>query len=114
MVYLIHFAEKLHRAQHYLGLSVTQESFEKRIECHVKNRGARILRAVNANGIDWKVVRVWPESDGNFERTLKNKKKASILCPVCNKSIVIPANEIKIIEAINKLHDRGNRIRQLS
>ena len=82
MVYLIHFAQKFKHAEHYLGYA-KDELFEKRLECHRKNHGAAILRALNKLGISWSVVRTWPSEDGNFERKLKNQKKARCLCPIC-------------------------------
>lgn len=85
MVYLIHFDEPFGHAQHYLGYS-KDELFEKRMECHKKNQGSRLIAAVNKAGIGWKVVRTWPNEDGNFERKLKNWKKSRCLCPVCKEN----------------------------
>jgi predicted GIY-YIG superfamily endonuclease len=50
MVYLIHFQTKLHHAQHYLGFA---SDLMQRIEMHRTNRGAKLLAAVNDNGINW-------------------------------------------------------------
>lgn len=86
MVYLIHFETKFkNKVQHYIGYSA-DEKFASRIRHHEKNTGARLLRAVNLAGIKWKVVRQWPDEDGNFERRLKNRKNASDLCPVCREA----------------------------
>ncbi len=93
MVYLIHFHEKFHHAQHYIGYSA-DEKFEQRIECHKKNRGAAILRALNKLGIKWEVVRTWKNEDGNFERKLKNKKNAKELCPICNDKLTIVSSHV--------------------
>lgn len=82
MVYLIHFDQKLKHAQHYIGFCYDNR-FKKRISHHRNNTGAPILRALNKAGIGWSVVRTWPNEDGNFERKLKNQKKASCLCPIC-------------------------------
>ena len=38
-------------------------------------------------GIQFNVVRTWPDGDRNFERSLKNKKKASRFCPICNPKL---------------------------
>jgi predicted GIY-YIG superfamily endonuclease len=83
MVYLIHLETKLSHAGHYIGYSA-DDKFSARIHHHEKNTGSAFLRAVNKAGIKWKVVRQWPNEDGNFERKLKNRKNASQLCPVCN------------------------------
>ena len=81
MVYLIHFSEKLHHAQHYIGY--VEYDLLQRIALHRASRGARLLAALNERGIDWKVVRVWRGADRHFERKLKNYKKARCFCPVC-------------------------------
>ncbi len=57
MVYLIHFSEKLHHAQHYI--SFVEGDLLQRIALHRASRGARLLAALNERGIEWKVVRVW-------------------------------------------------------
>ncbi len=83
MVYLIHFEQKFHHCQHYIGFS-KDELFESRLKHHLKGSGSRLIRAVNKAGIKWSVVKTWPDADGNFERKLKNYKKASHFCPICN------------------------------
>lgn len=92
MVYLIHFETPFHHCQHYIGYSA-DDKFEQRIDCHKKNKGSRLIRAVNLAGINWIVARMWPNKDGNFERSLKNQKNAKKLCPTCiankNKSKII-------------------------
>jgi predicted GIY-YIG superfamily endonuclease len=81
MVYLIHFQTKLHHAQHYLGF--VERNLSRRIKKHQSGSGAKLLAALNRAGIAWDVVRVWQDGDRHFERTLKNRKKARCLCPVC-------------------------------
>jgi predicted GIY-YIG superfamily endonuclease len=81
MVYLIHFQTKLHHAQHYLGFAAND--LMQRIELHKSNRGAKLLAAVNNNGIHWQVVRVWLSGDRCLERKLKSYKKSRCFCPVC-------------------------------
>lgn len=85
MVYLIHFAKPLHHAQHYIGYCNGDESLEQRIDHHRRGDGAKLLRAVSRAGIEFEVVRVWPDGDRELERRLKSWKKASQLCPVCQK-----------------------------
>jgi predicted GIY-YIG superfamily endonuclease len=82
MVYLIHFDEKFYHAQHYIGYSA-DKLFDKRIEHHKKGTGSSLMRAIMKAGIGWNVVRTWSNEDGNFERKLKNRKKASGICPIC-------------------------------
>lgn len=80
-VYLIHFDTKLHHAGHYIGFSF---DVEKRLNTHKAGEGARLLRALNDKGIDYKIVRVWDNVDRAFERQLKNQKNAPRLCPICS------------------------------
>ena len=61
MVYLIHFSEKLHHAQHYIGF--VDKNLQQRINKHKSNKGAKLLVAVNNKGIQWEVVSVWEEGD---------------------------------------------------
>lgn len=90
MVYLIHFEKKFYHAQHYIGFS-KDELFKNRIEHHKSGSGSRLMRAVTKAGIGWKIARTWPNEDGNFERSLKNKKKSRLLCPCCSKVENVPA-----------------------
>jgi hypothetical protein len=84
MVYLIYFSEKLHHAQRYLGL--VAGDLMQRFELHRANRGAKLLTAVNNNGINWQVVRVRVNGDRSLKRTLKNYRKSRCFCPVCSQS----------------------------
>lgn len=88
MVYLIHFDQKLHHAQHYIGfVDEPTHKLEKRIEYHRKGMGSKLLKALVQKGIGFSVVRTWEDGDRNFERKLKNRKKASSLCPICNPKL---------------------------
>lgn len=86
LVYLIHFEQKLHHAQHYLGFC-EKGNLESRFETHRAGAGAKILRALNQRGIDYNIVRIWKNVDRNFERQLKNKKKTRCFCPKCNAKV---------------------------
>jgi predicted GIY-YIG superfamily endonuclease len=81
MVYLIHFSEKLHHAQHYIGF--VDKNLDQRIKKHRSNKGAKLLMAVNNEGIPWEVVRVWEDGNRELERRLKNRKKSRCICPIC-------------------------------
>ncbi len=81
MVYLIHFKEKFGHAQHYIGYT---GNLKKRIYDHKSTcKGAKLLQAVRNAGIDFEVVRTWPDGDRTFERKLHNRKNSHQLCPVC-------------------------------
>ena len=81
MVYLIHFDTPLHHASHYIGWTRDERTFPRRIEHHRKGSGARLMAAVSAAGIGFKVVRTW-EGDRAKEKSLKNFHGPR-LCPVC-------------------------------
>lgn len=87
MVYLLHFDRPLAHAQHYLGFvdHTKGHALEARLEYHRKGTGSKLLRAVVAAGIGFQVADLWPDGDRNFERQLKNRKKAGLLCPLCRK-----------------------------
>ena len=79
-VYLIHLASPIaDHAQHYIGWA---KHLEARISHHRARTGARLLQVAVDLKIEFEVVRTW-EGDRHFERKLKNRKKARMLCPVC-------------------------------
>jgi len=88
MIYLIHFDKPYRHARHYLGFAGGK--LETRLQRHKRGDGARLLQVLKQHGIEWSVVRVWPEGDRDLERKLKNKKNSKCLCPVCNPSIGEP------------------------
>jgi predicted GIY-YIG superfamily endonuclease len=78
-VYLIHFNEKLHHAQHYIGYT---DDLNARMDRHMAGLGSKLIKAVIEAGITFKIAKVW-EGDRSLERSLKNKKKARLFCPCC-------------------------------
>jgi predicted GIY-YIG superfamily endonuclease len=83
-VYLIHMESPVtagRPAQHYIGWST---DVFVRLQEHRKNMGARILEVCNERGIQYHLVRVWKGQSRTFERKLKNRKNARLLCPVCS------------------------------
>jgi len=85
-VYLIHFDKKFHHARHYIGWS-KEYPLNKggRLEAHKKGNGAKILRALVQRNIGFRIVQIWHDQDGFYERKLKNYKKASTFCWKCKK-----------------------------
>lgn len=82
MVYLICFDRKYKHCRHYIGFC-EDGNLEQRIARHRAGNGARLMEIVTQAGIGWEVTRVWPDGDRNFERKLKNRKNAAVLCPRC-------------------------------
>src|SRR5689334_92812 len=87
-VYLLHFEERYHHAGHYLGYS---SNLVARIQAHREGRGARWMEVVVEVGINWRVVRVWPDGGYELERALKSRHNGSKLCPLCNPRLALQA-----------------------
>ncbi|MCC6192282.1 MAG: endonuclease [Anaerolineales bacterium] len=81
-VYLLHFSRPLHHARHYVGF--VEYDLEQRIEHHLAGRGARLVAAVAAAGIDVQLARVWPGATRTFERRLKRWHGSAQFCPLCD------------------------------
>lgn len=94
-VYLIHLHQKMAHSQHYIGFAYNVHG---RLFHHRNNRGSKFLRAANRQGIPYQIVREWV-GDRNLERKLKNRKKARLLCPICNA-------KVDISHLYEGLHDR--------
>ena len=82
-VYLICFKSKLHHAKHYVGFA-EEGNLEKRIETHRRGNGSKLMKAVNQNGIEWEVARVWENKTRGFERRIKNQNNTKRYCPFCS------------------------------
>jgi predicted GIY-YIG superfamily endonuclease len=78
-IYLLHFSEKLHHAQHYLGWT---ENLDQRIDTHRAGNGSRLAAAIKDKGISFTVVRTW-QGTKTDERRLKKRKNHPKLCPTC-------------------------------
>ena len=84
-VYVLHFDRPIsdrHTAQHYIGWAYRLDS---RMRQHIKGRGARLTQVANERGINFVIAASWP-GNRRYERTLKNKKHASRMCPICRKA----------------------------
>jgi predicted GIY-YIG superfamily endonuclease len=81
-VYLLHFAEKISHAQHYIGFT---DNLKLRIHQHHNGRsGAVIVKEFFDRGIDFVVARTWEDAGRDFERYLKKTHKRTVsLCPIC-------------------------------
>lgn len=80
-IYLIHFDSPLAHARHYLGYT---KNLAQRLEAHRAGTGARLMQVVTERGIGWQLARTW-QGGRTDERKLKNRKKASQLCPICRQ-----------------------------
>lgn len=82
MVYVIHFETPLSHAQHYIGYC-RKGRLRERLNEHRTGKGARILQACNEAGINYWVSDLIPGGTRKLERKMKNYKKGSRFCPVC-------------------------------
>lgn len=83
MVYLLHFARKLGRVQHYVGYTTDETTLPKRMHAHRTGRGGRLPNAMRLHGIDFEIARIWPDGNQAFERRLKKTRHHPSLCPIC-------------------------------
>lgn len=81
-IYIMHFTEKLHHAQHYIGFSRAPLT---RIAKHRQNcSGTKIIEACHERGIGLVEGNIIPVPHYSFERRLKRYKKAQVFCKYCN------------------------------
>ena len=84
-VYLIHFSTPYKHARHYLGY--TSLPLEERLARHRNGTGARLLKVVQDEGIEWEVVRTWEVGTKKEARRLELRLKSwhghGAFCPVC-------------------------------
>lgn len=78
VVYLIHFDRPYKHARHYLGWA---KSLSLRLQHHENGTGARLLQVVKAEGIGWKLARVWVGNRA-LEKRLKGHGSPRY-CPIC-------------------------------
>jgi hypothetical protein len=84
MVYLLCFSEPVgterHSVRHYAGFA--ESDVDARLAQHRSGRGARLTQVAVERGVKLTLVRVWPEGDRKFERSLKDGSLTE-LCPNC-------------------------------
>lgn len=83
MIYLLHFSRPYKGTRHYIGQTGAGRLAD-RLHEHRTGRGSAFLHAVAKAGITFQVVRTWARGNRDFERSLKNRKNASLLCPRCS------------------------------
>jgi predicted GIY-YIG superfamily endonuclease len=79
-IYLLHFSEPYKHAAHYIGFTTDLQS---RLDAHANGTGARLLEVITAAGLSFSLARTW-NGTRKTERSLKNRKEAPTLCPICN------------------------------
>lgn len=81
-VYLLHFDKPYKHAKHYIGWTA---NLSERLAAHMTGGAdsGRLMAVIKEAGIGFKLARIWTEATRDFERSLKNKKCAPQLCPIC-------------------------------
>lgn len=94
VVYILHFAEKIYHAQHYVGFCQKLEpNLYNRMERHWNGKSrVALMKKVSRKKIDFVVAKIYLGVNQDFERMLKNRKKASVYCPVCRAEHYLPEN----------------------
>jgi predicted GIY-YIG superfamily endonuclease len=82
VIYIIHFAQKLHHAQHYVG-TCRDDRLSARLQEHASGQGASLTRAVAQRGIDMWLARTLPDMSYEQERRIKAAGHIKHLCPLC-------------------------------
>ena len=97
-LYILHFAEPLAHAQHYIGIA---KNSDQRLKNHKAGRGAKLVHAVHKAGIEitkheLQVFDSYTEAK-TIEKRLKNIGRRFKYCPACNggKKFEIPKTRRK-------------------
>lgn len=81
-VYLVCLNRPMGGKRHYIGWT---SHLKHRMWHHRHNSGSLFLREANRAGLSYRVTRRWEQQTRLFERFLKNKKNAALLCPRCRQ-----------------------------
>jgi predicted GIY-YIG superfamily endonuclease len=82
-IYLLHFDQPFKHARHYSGWT-ERDDVQERLAEHASGRGSKLMAAVVAAGITWRLAAV-VLGDRYEERRLKNRGGASRRCPICRE-----------------------------
>lgn len=79
-LYLLHFDEPLHHAQHYLGITT---DLDERMLRHFNGDGAKLTAEFARLKIGFTLARAWTNATQEIERKIKEKKNGRLYCPIC-------------------------------
>ena len=79
-LYLLHFDEPLHHAQHYLGIT---EDLDERLQRHFRGDGAKLTAEFARLGIGFTLARAWSNATQEIERSIKQNRNGRLYCPIC-------------------------------
>lgn len=85
VVYVIHFLDRFHHCQHYVG---TTKDLARRLEDHRSGNGSCLMRAIGLHQIEWELVVIFPGGH-DLERAIKNHHNARAFCPKCREEYLV-------------------------
>lgn len=92
IVYILHFSKKVHHAQHYVGFVQSKDNLYNRITKHWKGKSkVALMKKVSELKTPFVVSKIYLGVNQDFERSLKNKKKTRLFCPVCQRVHYLPS-----------------------
>lgn len=102
-IYLLHFDDPLHHAQHYLGCTTCLSG---RLEAHALGSGSRLCRALMNMGLHWKLSALGICSAAQMrrvERSIKNAHNLPRYCPICtpDTTSALPACRMIDLSLVN-------------
>lgn len=80
-IYVLHFDRPLTHARHYIGWT-ERDDLDARLDEHRAGRGARIVEALVAAGIGFRVAATYLGTRHD-ERRMKRQKHGGRFCPEC-------------------------------
>jgi predicted GIY-YIG superfamily endonuclease/predicted acetyltransferase len=82
-IYVLHFEENLHHAQHYIGCT---QKIAARLDAHANGAAARLTQVLDEKGIHWKLGGLYRCNLARMrklERHLKNQHNSRRYCQLC-------------------------------
>lgn len=96
-VYVIHFCEKFHHAEHYIGCT---RSIKSRLTAHANGLGSNLIAHHMKNGGQWQLASLYNCTIAEMrkiERSFKNVKNGGSFCSICSPSKYMrPENTLPI------------------
>lgn len=84
-IYILHFIEPLHHAQHYSGSTV---DLERRLRQHANGAGSRLTQFLWEEQLEWILGGLYqvndPERLRECEKLLKSRHSGPKYCRICN------------------------------
>jgi predicted GIY-YIG superfamily endonuclease len=98
IIYILHFHERIHHAQHYVGSTT---NLFQRITAHRNGTAARLTEVIHERKIQFTVAALYAPRERTdnirqLEIHVKRMKNGHRYCPICNPAAVSPRGLIQI------------------